>query len=179
MKLGGGEMMLGGIDQTKFTGNVNYVPLRSTTYWEFNVADFKLGGTSLGWCPSGSCIAIADTGTSLIAGPADKVNALNQKLGAIIIPGVNEAIFLDCNQTVSLPNIDITIGTVTYSLSPKDYIIKTSSGGSTICISGFLGVQFPPPIDNLFILGDVFISTYYTVFDFGKQAVGFAKAVQN
>jgi len=177
LKLGGGEMDLGGIDTARFTGKVNYVPLTSETYWEFQVSDFQLGGKSLSWCPTG-CAAVADTGTSLIAGPFAKINALNKQLGAVIIPELNEAIFLDCNIT-NLPDVQIVINAVTYNLTPQDYVFKVTEAGSEVCLSGFLGIDFPPPVNNLYILGDVFISTYYTVFDFGKQAVGFAKSVQS
>jgi len=178
LKLGGGEMDLGGIDTAKFTGPVTYVPLTSDTYWEFTVDEFQLGGTSLSWC-NGSCRAIADTGTSLIAGPSSLINKLNQKLGALVIPITNEGIFLDCNVTTKLPDIQVVINKVTFTLTPKDYVVRVSQAGEEICLSGFLGVDFPPPVNDLFILGDVFISTYYTVFDFGKESVGFAKAVQN
>lgn len=33
----GGEMILGGSDPTKYSGNFTYVPLTSETYWEFKM----------------------------------------------------------------------------------------------------------------------------------------------
>ena len=42
------------------------------------------------------------------------------------------------------------------------------------CISAFLGID----LGNTWILGDVFLGAYYTVFDAGENLrVGFAKAV--
>lgn len=72
----GGELLLGGIDHSKHTGNITYVPLTSETYWEFAVDDILIDGQSFGFC-SGGCNAIADTGTSLLAGPSSKSTSDN------------------------------------------------------------------------------------------------------
>jgi len=174
----GGELMLGGTNPNYYTGQFTYVPLTSETYWEFAMDNLQVKGSSLSYCTASSpCKAICDTGTSLIAGPTAAVNAINTKLGAIPING--EGVFPSCDVISTLPNITVTLNGVTFNLTPTDYVLQITALGETECISGFLGIDIPPPYGPLWILGDVFISTYYTVFDFDNERVGFATAVQS
>jgi len=74
-----GELILGGIDASKYTGPITWAPLTHQTYWAFNLDRMTLGTTQI--CEN--CKVIADTGTSLIAGPSAVVKAINQKIGAV------------------------------------------------------------------------------------------------
>jgi cathepsin D len=170
----GGELYLGGTDPKYYTGAFTYVNLTSETYWEYKMDDFQVGGKSTGWCTG--CKAVADSGTSLIAGPSDAINQLNIQLGAI--PYNGEGIFATCPDLTKLPNIQLVIAGKAFVLTPQDYIVQVAEFGQTVCISGFVGIDIPAPYGPLWIVGDIFMRKYYTVFDFANQRVGYALANQ-
>jgi cathepsin D len=171
----GGELTLGGSNPARYIGNFSYTPVTNETYWEFHVDDFEVDGVSMNFCTDGVCTAVADSGTSLIVGPSATINALNKKLGAINLGG--EAIFI-CSQIPKLPNVTIVISGNSFVLTPQDYVVQVTSEGETECLSGFAGIDFAG-LGPLYILGDVFIATYTTLFDYGNSQLGFAKSVQD
>lgn len=248
----GGEMTLGGLDPTHYTGDISYVPLTNETYWEFKMDSINLAGKSFDFCGSAGCPAIADTGTSLLAGPSAMVTEINKALGSTgvltgeceqvvdqyedqiiqyieqglnssdictkiglcpntgecgvckltistletflpsnsskliiklaldeickLLPSPNGESIVDCSKLKTMPNVEIKLNGKVFILEPKDYILQQGAGGEELCLSGFIGLDLPPELGPLWILGDVFIGKYYTAFDFGKKQVGFATA---
>ncbi|XP_042385221.1 aspartic proteinase oryzasin-1-like isoform X2 [Zingiber officinale] len=274
----GGEIVFGGIDPNHYKGEHVYVPVTQKGYWQFNMGDLLIDGKSTGYC-AGGCAAIADSGTSLIAGPTTAVAEINQQIGASgivsqeckavvaqygkqiirllmlqtkpikvcsqvglcafngahgVSTGIENVVAdenteasahlhseamcnscemavvwmqnqllrnqteervlnyvdelcerlpspmgessVDCAALDSMPVISFTIGAKKFNLKPEQYILKVGEGGQAQCISGFTALDVPPPRGPLWILGDVFMGVYHTVFDYGNLRVGFAPA---
>lgn len=158
------KLTLGGYDSTAFTGSLFSVPLSSSNgYWTVNLQDIGVGSSSSACAPSG-CMAIIDSGTSLIAGPSSAMSKVISDIGT-----VEE----DCSNLSSLPQIYLKFNGQKFPLTPQEYVLKLtdSSSGEVVCQLGLDTFE-----DDLWIVGDTFMRAYYTVFDRDAKAVLFAKS---
>ncbi|KAK8524319.1 hypothetical protein V6N13_015348 [Hibiscus sabdariffa] len=273
----GGEIVFGGVDPNHYKGKHTYVPVTQKGYWQFDMGDVLIGEKPTGYCARG-CAAIADSGTSLLAGPTPVIAMINHEIGATgvvseeckavvlqhgqtiidlllagaqakkicsqiglctfdgargvsigiesvveesngksygvqdgaMCPACEMAVVwmqnqlsqnqtqnivlnyaselcnrvpnpmgestVDCRRLSSMPTVSFTFGNKVFDLAPEEYILKVGEGPQTECISGFTALDVSPPRGPLWILGDVFMGRYHTVFDSGKLRVGFAEA---
>ena len=142
---------------------MNWVPLISETYW---VVKFSSPVSVNGRSVSRTSTAIVDSGTSLITGPAREISALASALGAKDIGGGNLGV--DCSTVKSLPDVVFTLNGVQYPIPASYYILQVQG----YCLLGFMPLDQP-----MWILGDVFMRDYYTVFDYGNKRIGMAKSI--
>jgi len=160
-----GQLTFGGVDATKFSGDIQYVPLTSETYWQVAMEGMKFNGQQI----TSNVHAIVDSGTSLLAGPRDQVSKIAEAAGATLVAGKEYTI--DCSKIDSLPAVEFTLGGgKTFTLEGKDYVLQVSGQ----CLFAFMGIDLPPKLGEMWILGDVFMRKYYTVFDYGNKRVGMA-----
>jgi hypothetical protein len=164
-----GEMVLGGIDHNHYTGALTYIPLIQENYWMVAMDDMLLGGKSV----SATKRAVLDTGTSILAGPKAEVAAIAAAVGAKPLKENPAEFTVPCSAVPSLPVLTVVLGGRKFDLKGSDYTINVQN---TICLFGMTGIDIPPPAGPLWIMGDVFIRKFYTVFDYGKKRIGFATA---
>uniref|UniRef100_A0A8C6V4N9 pepsin A n=1 Tax=Naja naja TaxID=35670 RepID=A0A8C6V4N9_NAJNA len=161
----GSFVMFGGIDDTYFTGNLNWVPVSVEYYWEITLDSITFNGQTIA-C-SGGCQAIIDTGTSLLAGPPNDIAKIQKLISSQDSSG---QYIINCNTINELPDIVFTINGIQYPVPASAYIRQVRSFQS-YCTSGFENMFFH---SDLWTLGDIFIRQYYCVFDRANNQIGLA-----
>ncbi|XP_047630065.1 pregnancy-associated glycoprotein 2-like [Phacochoerus africanus] len=166
----GSVVMFGGVHDRYYKGELKWVPLSKPHYWQITLDRITWRGEVIG-CPRG-CQAIVDTGTSLLIGPSKEVAKIHSLINAAY---VHEEYVVPCNARKALPDIIFTINNVNYPVPARAYVQEDAS--SSVCISGFDGIMDSLSKSESWILGDVFLRVYFTVFDRGQNRIGLATAV--
>ncbi|KAJ3213105.1 Vacuolar protease A [Clydaea vesicula] len=163
----GGEITFGDTDEDHYSGSLSWAPVIRKGYWEVELQKVTYGGKDLGFTTKKAAI---DTGSSLIAVSVAEAEVINQKIGGK--KNWSGQYVVDCAVRESLPDLNLKFGDKEYTLTGLDYVVEL--GGQ--CVSGFMGMDIPAPAGPIWIVGDVFLRKYYTVYDLGKHRVGFATA---
>jgi len=167
-----GELVLGGIDAAHYTGDLWYTPVIHETYWMVQQQGGAIGGVSI----TNVTKAVIDSGTSTLVGPTADVQAIARMVNATVVRGSEYEV--DCKAT--LPDITFTLGadgaSQSFVISGETWKIKVCEFEVICtCLMGIIGMDIPARDDGPFwILGDVFMREYYSVFDVAANQVGFA-----
>ena len=96
---------------------------------------------------------------------------INTQIGAT--KSWNGQYTVECSKVPDLPDLTFVFDGKDYVLKGTDYILEVQG----TCMSSFtpMDIQMPGG-GSLWIVGDVFLRKYYTVYDVGRDAVGFATA---
>lgn len=167
----GGELVLGGVDQMRYQGQIYWHPLIAVNnQWTIGLQFVNLGGQTVG-CFKHGCKAILSTGLNEVHGPREEVdkiykllNTSHQKSGLELI---------DCRRISSLPALTFTIDGIPYVMLPSNYVRKTADGSLFKDETCYVAILASDEAGK-WVLGTNFIGAYYTVFDITYRQVGFA-----
>merc|ERR1711988_1911189 len=175
---GAGVAVIGGVDQRLFTGKISYHPVlrRTMGNWALKLTHLRVGDSKVNHCGKKGCLAIIDTGTSLLVGPDQVVDGVKKQMG--VEP--------DCSNIDTAPAVHFGFGDEPeMTLTAKDLTLQIKSYSQISCKSAMAssGSRIPmtfPHHDGMpvVIMGDSFLRHWYTVFDNDDQAnprVGFAR----
>ena len=157
----------------------------------------QVGNKKMGVCDDtwDGCKVVFDSGTSVFAGPSAQVALLMDRFQST---QQGEAL-CESSRAKSLPNITFFIEGVPFVLQGEDYILRNSFRGakhsgshhshgagptnSTAdpeaadrCTLAFMGMDVPPPRGPMWIMGNVFMRAFYTVFNRENNSIGIARA---
>jgi len=161
----GGELVFGGVDYSRFEGEIHWAPVRRKGYWEVELEKIVFDGEEVKIDDTGAAI---DTGTSLIAVPTIVADLINKQIGAK--KDFYGQYVVECDSVPSLPDFSLQFNGKLFNLTGYEYILQVQNR----CISAFMGLDIPEPLGPIWIIGDAFLRKFYTVYDLGKDRVGFA-----
>ncbi|KAK3835717.1 MAG: aspartic peptidase domain-containing protein [Linnemannia gamsii] len=166
MGKGFGELSIGGYDSDKIQGGdeIMWSDVVKKGYWEIKMDKVKTGKTDFLNVP---VHALVDTGTTQIIMPVD----LARHLHAQLLPGarhIHDGIYsLPCNGK-NMPMLRVQVSGKMFEVPPSLYTLQEIAPGR--CMSGFAGEEVD---GTAWILGDVFLRSVYSIFDFDNDRVGF------
>ncbi|KAH9447830.1 hypothetical protein Pst134EB_021827 [Puccinia striiformis f. sp. tritici] len=153
-----GQLTLGGIDQTKFDGNLTIFPnVNKKGFWEGAMDTVKVGGKTILTGRTG----ILDTGTTLMVLPAKDAATLHSNIPGA--SGDNKGGFrIPCTNTVK---ISLSFGGVEFEINPVDLTFQPVGRNlQGQCISGISSGTIGGPTQ--WLIGDVFLKVSVTEISF-------------
>jgi len=172
-----GELDFGGVDTSKTTGDVNFVPITSTppasNYWGIDQS-VSYGDNTILNITAG----IVDTGTTLLLLATDAFQAYEKATGGTM-DSTTGLLTVTEEQFNNMQSLFFNIGGISFELTPNAQIWPRSLNsdiggeeGKIYLVTSDLGSPSGQGLD--FINGFVFLQRFYSVFDTGNTQVGLA-----
>jgi len=168
----GGVLMLGGYDSSFIEGPVVWVPITEQGYWQFDLKSVALG-SAVHHLHHGTS-AIADTGTSLIYGPIREVEMIAESMGFDGANSFGEYI-TSCDNVDAYPPLSFGLAGHTFTIESEDYFMDL---GKNECMLGLMGDP-ELTVYKQWIMGDVFLAKYVSIYDVENARLGLGAAVKD
>ena len=151
---------------------MKYVPVTRKKFWQVSLNGLKIDGRET---LSEPIDAIIDTGTTLIILPSELAESIHAT-----IPGAKFSSMygwrMPCGLKASAAGdtkVSFTLGEHEFSLKASELVRERAApagdGEEKLCYSGIAEANTP-----MIIMGDTFLRSFYSVYDFDRDAIGFA-----
>jgi len=190
----------GGVDNRFFNGPIEYFPVTDPYYWALDLHSFKIGkeclfgpgcaaaaaGTASSRLPDegkenpGSPYAIVDTGTTYFTAEEGLFDEIMERIPAATCRDLSDQ---------SHPSIVWTLknaagGLKDFIFTKEMYMTQRGEGSGANCSPAFMKINVPKKHGPAMLFGEVFLRSYYAVFDRGDGSdsvarVGFAPALHS
>ncbi|WWC91004.1 uncharacterized protein L201_005943 [Kwoniella dendrophila CBS 6074] len=173
----GGEMVLGGTNQTKYTGNINYIDIDQDDldYWRIPAQGVTVQGSQIN-IGSTSPQAAIDTGTTLIGVPTQVAQAIYQQIPNFqplsASSGYQGYYEYPCSTNV---NVTIQFGGLSYQISNQDMNLGSFTRDQSMCTGAFFAMDLSSQSPIQWIVGASFLKNVYSTFRYNPPAIGFAQ----
>ncbi|KAJ6463451.1 acid protease [Mycena sanguinolenta] len=164
----GSELYLGGTDTAKYTGELEFHDVDTTSgFWQVTGATAKVGNSTV----VSGFETIIDSGTTIMIGPPAAVKKVYAAVkGAKVFDAELGYYSFPC---ATPPEIAFNWGGKDWPISAANINLGQTAEGSSSCVGALAGQNIGLG-SNVWLLGDSFMKNVYTAFDFGEEAVGFA-----
>lgn len=157
------------------SGVYRKIPVIGKNHWAvtMDAASTSMGGTVTDTrCGVGqACVAIIDSGTSLIGVP---------QMAVPMISALAKKIKPDCSNMDQLPELTFTLAGQKFVMPASAYVIRFKvSPTLTKCLPAFTDFNMMSSHGNMWILGMPFLRHFYTVFDRTEPAIYVADQGEN
>jgi hypothetical protein len=175
-----GELTFGDVDNSKFTGNIEYVPITGASpanrYWGIEQSITYGDNTTI----LNPTAGVVDTGSTLLLIATDAFQAYQQATGATL-DSVTGHLTVTQEQFDKMQSLYFNIGNSTFELTPNAQVwpralntmLQVSGDANAIhLVVGNLGSNSGSGLD--FINGFAFLQHFYAVYDTTNSRVGIA-----
>lgn len=151
-----GEIDFGGIDSSRYEGNIQYVDNVDDGYWMMAMDEVNFQGQVFQGRK-----AIIDTGSTLIIMSDYDARLYHQHIPEAASNGDGTWSF-PCKNVKDLEPLTIQAGDAFLSIPPEKLFLTPMVSSSKMCLSGVSG-QGMANAEDTWVLGDVFLKYFYTV----------------
>jgi len=134
------------------------VPVIGKTHWAVRLSGAAFEGTAAHCTGPGSCVAVVDSGTSMIGVPHSAVG---------MVRSISQKVKFDCSNLAELPDLVLHLAGKRFVMPPSAYVIQLAGSGSSSrgqCVPAFMDFDLTTDRGEVWILGMPFLRHFYTVF---------------